>query len=263
MTNRDRLGSKPTASRLVVNPGDCSKDLTGATLHRHGRIEPNVACCRALPSGPTEVVFCRGQDGSNCGFAITLREPDVSRSCGFWHTRQHLECGEFTAALVRAPAGCVASNCTSRGLGGIGRAATHPACRVEAQRRRKPSAASCRVAAGRRREGRRNPFAPPNAPQSSQASAHPPATWTAPAERQRRRRFRPHPTPPSQPAPWCAQKRRGTSFPAAVQDAPYSPEPPTFAPAFGLRRVHRRFGPCALSSRVIDPLQKLFELDLP
>ena len=47
-------------------------------------------------------------------------------------------------------------------VGGSARAAAHPACRAEAQRRRKPSAASCRVAAGRRREGRRNSFRAPN-----------------------------------------------------------------------------------------------------
>jgi hypothetical protein len=47
-------------------------------------------------------------------------------------------------------------------VGGSGRAAASPACRAEAQRRRKPSAAPCRVAAGRRREGRRNSSRAPN-----------------------------------------------------------------------------------------------------
>jgi len=46
-------------------------------------------------------------------------------------------------------------------VGGSGRAAASPACRAEAQRRRKPSPAACRVAAGRRREGLRHPFRVP------------------------------------------------------------------------------------------------------
>ena len=47
-------------------------------------------------------------------------------------------------------------------VGGNGRLAPTPVGSAEAVRRRKPSEATCRVAAGPRRDGRRNPFREPN-----------------------------------------------------------------------------------------------------
>ena len=47
----------------------------------------------------------------------------------------------------------------------------------------------------------------------------PPASWTAPAERQRRRRFRPHQTWSNEPAPPRAQNWRGAPLPAVSVQA--------------------------------------------
>ena len=46
-----------------------------------------------------------------------FRAPDAPPPPGLSHSRQRLECGGFSAALVRAPAGCAASSCRSRNPG--------------------------------------------------------------------------------------------------------------------------------------------------
>jgi len=95
--------------------------------------------------GPAWCLNCRpakrlaasqpGEDGRGGGIPLANRM--CSNHPRHPHTRQRLECGVFSAALVRVPCCCAASNCSYRWLGG---AATSPACRAEAQRRRKPSA---------------------------------------------------------------------------------------------------------------------------
>jgi len=98
---------------------------------------------------------------------------------------------------------------------------------------------------------RHRPNSPSRRDRGRTKSLRPPARVmeSAPAERQRPRRFHPYRACANQPAPSGPQQRPGDSLTAADQDAPSMRQPPLLAPALGLQRVYRRFGPFCLRCR--------------